>query len=554
MLSKLRHVLTALATIVLVSAPALAEDDITKIARVETDTITFKDVQIPFPADMLDGWGTDGEGMASVDITAKLMVYTLWGEPVVYCTATWGFNKAQTDNTLVTNIRGHAGNLPREAVDKIVLYDVKLNFFTSLTDNIWVTCDPGYFSKSDDPKLAFTMPESPDWGELFQDNGYDMGDRAERARSHYRELLKSGKISASLPHSVQTAQIDLHGVRKWLAEQDLKVVQQEQQQSAERSAERAAAATKAHNDDKPLNSSPENIDAYLGYMFESAYRDHRVGEVQARVNAYIPANRTLMAKADYLHKRIGQCMTFAIPSSHEEAPNSLVGYRDCLPSPLDALVMYSVGEDDDYRCGYKNKDGKVVLEAQYKSCYDELKGIGVVKRFEGTREETGSTIGLCSGKCSGGASTRYTMLVDVVKWVVINAKGEVLVHEDDTEPVFGFQATYFRLRDGNLVVTRRDEDTYQDLIYDNRLKLRLKLPEGWEYEGYSEDLILIKSREEVEDGYSSAYEYGYVGWDGKFAFDPMPAKEAKLFENGTAWIVDPDGTGFMYDKKGHIVR
>jgi hypothetical protein len=146
------------------------------------------------------------------------------------------------------------------------------------------------------------------------------------------------------------------------------------------------------------------------------------------------------------------------------------------------------------------------------------------------------------------------MLVDVVKWVVINAKGEVLVHEDDTEPVFGFQATHFSFLDGNLVVTRRDEDTYQELIYDNQLKLRLKLPEGWEYEGYSEDLILIKSREKVDDGYSRAYEYGYVGWDGKFAFDPMPAKEANVFENGKAWIVDPDGTGFLYDKKGRILE
>lgn len=554
MFAKLRRAFAALAIVFPVSVPAFADDDITKIGRVETDIITLKDVQIPFKAQMLDGWGSEGEGMASVDINAKLMIYTLWGEPVVYCTANWSFNKAQTDNTLVTNIKGVSGNLPREVLDTIVLYDVKINFFTSLTDNIWVTCDPGYFTKSDDTKLALSMPGSPSWEELFQDNGYDLGGREERAKSHYLELLETGKISSQAQHSVQTAQIDLHRVRKWLAEQNLKIVEQKQIQTSDRWQERKDAQLKAQRDDKPIKSSPESIDAFMQYLFEAVYRKQRVEEYKWRVNAYIPLNTSLMERSDSLFKKFRHCQSFTPPRSFEDAPNSVIGYRDCLPSPLDALVMYSVGEDDDYRCGYKNKDGKVVLEAQYKSCYDELKGIGVVKRFEGTREETGSTIGLCSGKCSGGASTRYTMLVDVVKWVVINAKGEVLVHEDDTEPVFGFQATHFSFLDGNLVVTRRDEDTYQELIYDNQLKLRLKLPEGWEYEGYSEDLILIKSREKVEDGYSSAYEYGYVGWDGKFAFDPMPAKEANVFENGKAWIVDPDGTGFLYDKKGRILE
>tara|TARA_R110001583_G_scaffold195356_1_gene372191 strand:- start:37471 stop:39099 length:1629 start_codon:yes stop_codon:yes gene_type:complete len=539
--SVIRFVFLIVTLILSLHPPAFAdEEDITRIDKVESDVITFKDVQVRFPAPMLDGWEATGEGTAWVDIRAKLLIYTLWGEPVVYCTANWTFKKAQTNNSFVSTIKGVGTYVPDDIAEKIDLYSVDLKFSSSLFENVWVECDPGIFGASGDPNVSFNIPGSPSWDDLFQSNGFEISDATKRAKSYYRDLLKTGKVQTNALHEVQKAHINLYAVGEWLAKRDQKIAQDKLDQARTR------------QNDIPDDPEKEISEADIQNLFESTFRAQRLEQIQDRFPTDIPVNEDLLARAENLKQQIASCPSFHQPDGFEDAPEALVSYRACLPSPLDELVKFSVDEGNDSRCGYKNKQGKVVLEAEYTNCSASLNGIGLVNKIVGTREINVPMFGLCSGRCSGGTVSHTTHTENITKWTIINSRGETLAQEGNAADFFGFEPYRFRFYDGYLVLTRKENDVEQDFVYDTRMKLKMSLPENWHYQGYSEGLFVLRSNADRND--DGEYLFGYYDFDGQFAFAPIEAKDADPFEKGLARVEFSDGDVLYFDKNGRYVR
>ncbi|MBT1065451.1 hypothetical protein KJY73_17825 [Bowmanella sp. Y26] len=215
-----------------VIASALANDSLDKKLnhRIETDVLKFRNVNVPFPASMLDGYEGDAEpnGMAVVDIDAKLAIYTLAGEPVVYCLATWAFKSAKT---AVNTIYGkNASNtayprLPQEVENKISLYRLKLKFHTELTSGNYIECDPGVMGKSASKDISFNVPDSPAWDAVFLNNSLSGHLSGSEAKSYYLRLLKQGGISVNAISEVLEAEINLFPAGNWLNQQKIQAIE-----------------------------------------------------------------------------------------------------------------------------------------------------------------------------------------------------------------------------------------------------------------------------------------------------------------------------------------
>lgn len=249
------------------SMPALAQPGADPNAKAEA---------VPGIAGRVDGRvsvqvnQSDASGFVVIDLKSAHRVWSLMGEPVAYCTASWSLV-----NLGMVTLHGKDGQqrplgglqVPPEVLREVGLIDVKMTIPLHERSaprhgapRYYVPCDMGVMNRGGDPAGSFNVPGSPDWKRFalhdrfkilpspqhwdFEGNYADVGEakamlKAGTSRYEIRNAL-GGEIPARY---VLRMAFDFEPVRTWLRAQESAQVAKQREQR-QREIRQALAASK----------------------------------------------------------------------------------------------------------------------------------------------------------------------------------------------------------------------------------------------------------------------------------------------------------------------
>lgn len=117
----------------------------------------------------------DDGSWATIRLNLDARVWTLMGEPVVFCSATWQLGTAQmktprSGGRVFDHIRA---NTPEAAWKRVALTDARFvlpldrRLGAGRVDTAWIVCDIGAAHPEGDPRPSFNVPGSPAWNRLL---------------------------------------------------------------------------------------------------------------------------------------------------------------------------------------------------------------------------------------------------------------------------------------------------------------------------------------------------------------------------------------------------
>lgn len=213
----------------------------------------------------------DDGSWATVRLDLNARVWTLMGEPVVFCTATWKLGTVQlktprSGDRVFDHIRS---NTPAAAWKRVALTEAR--FVVPLdrrlgggrVDTAWIVCDIGAAYPEGDPRPSFNVPGSPPWGRLLLNRvpGLD-GDKALQGADHWlpadearRFLADPGTTLRASAHQLDTLRLtlDVDALRAF----DERVLADEEARELERRRQGRRAAAAAD----PMSAMFDEVDA-----------------------------------------------------------------------------------------------------------------------------------------------------------------------------------------------------------------------------------------------------------------------------------------------------
>jgi hypothetical protein len=349
-------------------------------------------------------------GHVVVDVKMIAKLWTLMGEPVVYCSASWTLRDV-VGTSLVFERRGESRRLMRQGMPASVWKDVGLVDATfaiplvrkrpgSSAEKAWLPCNIGATNANGDPRGSFTVPGSPDWSRLlltpsrFQDTRRPWDDAANfMTAEEAKAFLKSPDTSMETvgrdrdvsSTMVLGMQFDFWSLIGW---QDDQYAAQEAKRVAERAAERRriaaiiaakrpAKSPQAPGDaPKPGNDLLDPFDA----MVEEIETITVNRDAEVRKSATASASSQTAARQEQRRRQLAArgCLandTATLDDLGAAADRAEAGHAKC--SSGAGLVAF---RDEQTRLyGYKRPDGSVHMEPRFEKAENFSEGLGQVK-------------------------------------------------------------------------------------------------------------------------------------------------------------------------------
>jgi len=348
-------------------------------------------------------------GHVWIDVKMIAKLWTLMGEPVVYCSASWTLRNAN----LTFTRRGESRVLLRQGMPASVWKDVDLidaKFAIPLVrkrsgrsaEKAWLPCDIGATNANGDPRGSFTVPGSPDWSRLlltptrFQDPSRPWDEAANfMTAAEAKAFLRSPDTSMETigrDRDVSTSMLLEMKFNFWslIGWQDDQYAAQEEKRVAERAAERRRVrdilAAKS-----PAKSPPTASDTPMPGNDLLDPFDEMVEEIEtttvnldAEVRKSTTARESSQTAARQEQRRrqlaARGCLgndTATLDDFGAAAVRAEEGHAKCSSGGA-GLVAFL---DDQTRLyGYQRPDGSVQIGPRFDSAENFSEGLGLVKQ------------------------------------------------------------------------------------------------------------------------------------------------------------------------------
>lgn len=332
----------------------------------------------------------DASGYVLLKLKAVAKVWTLMGEPVVYCSAAWSW----AGSNLQIEHRGERQflnvlNPPREVLDAIGLVEAKIAFPVYRkgqswreTPQTWVPCDLGALNGNGDPDGSFNVPGSPNWNRLLLIRNWRT-DRPWDDPAHFLGAAEAKALLASGEYEFRAGEngrlndgaalhfnFNLWPVRQWLDQQHAKkeaeklAERQRQREAYQRSMAVGSGSAKA---DDPFERMVQEVETTTATRTASADTERHDKE-----RRQVADNRAQRRQA---LARKGCLSAGAVAGDDLEAAaaRAEAGHARCAGG--DGVVAFREGGE----WGFKRPDGSVLMAPRFEQAYDFSEGLGLVR-------------------------------------------------------------------------------------------------------------------------------------------------------------------------------
>jgi len=350
-------------------------------------------------------------GSVIVDVKMIAKLWTLMGEPVVYCSASWTLRNVN----LTFTRRGESRvflrqeGMPASVWKDVDLIDAKFAIplvrkrSGSSPERAWLPCDIGATNANGDPRGSFTVPGSPNWSRLlltperFQNVNRRWDDAANyMTAAEAKAFLKSPDTSMETigrDRDFSTSVVLEMNFNFWslIGWQDDQYAAQEEKRVAERAAERRRvrdmiAAKRPGKPPqtpgdvpKPGNDPLDPFDA----MVEEIETTTVNRDAEVRQSATARESSQTAARQEQRRRQLAArgCLgndTATLDDLDAAAERAEAGHAKC--SSGAGLVAFRDSQGPLY--GYKRPDGSVHIEPRFEEAKNFSEGLGLVKSTE----------------------------------------------------------------------------------------------------------------------------------------------------------------------------
>ncbi len=350
-------------------------------------------------------------GQVIVDVKMIAKLWTLMGEPVVYCSASWTLRNAN----LTLTRRGESRvflrdeSMPASVWKDVDLIDAKFAIplvrkpSGSSPERAWLPCDIGATNANGDPRGSFTVPGSPDWSRLLlTPERFQNVNRRWNDAANYMTAAEAKAFLKSPDTSMETVGRNLGVSNSFVLEmqfnfwsligwQDDQYAAQEEKRVAERAAERRrvrdiiAAKRPAKSPQTPSEATKpgSNLLDPFDAMVEEIETTEVTRDAEVRKSATArESSQTAARQAQRRRQLAARGCHGSDPATLDDlgaaAERAEAGHAKC--SSGAGLVAFRDKEAHLY--GYKRPDGSVHIEPRFEEAKNFSEGLGLVKSTE----------------------------------------------------------------------------------------------------------------------------------------------------------------------------
>lgn len=335
--------------------------------RLDTDILSTNYL-FDIPADALP-IGELTDHYVNISVSAKYSLFSLMGEPVVFCTATWKLESLEHNGVSAIS------DIPPEVLKKVELYNLKLELnFVNGTDAA-IACDAGVPYPNGSANPSFNVPASPSWDQLFHTSVAAHTTEAQyikeinhlfpekKAKELFVNVIRANNNYPSV--RVLNAKIDVSPIKYYLLDQ-----QKDQLQKIQ------ASLPKPTQSNKQLNDTD-----LFSQVVEKAFVEKQVEQVSKKITQSRNASASTESSARINHEKKQrlqqQCAGFAMP---ETSLQQFALTDDNLSVCSYQLEVY---RDDNTRLyGYKDQHGNIKIPAKFSKVKKFYKNIALVQHPE----------------------------------------------------------------------------------------------------------------------------------------------------------------------------
>lgn len=348
-------------------------------------------------------------GSVIVDVNMIAKLWTLMGEPVVYCSASWTLRNAN----LTFTRRGEARVLlPPDMPTPVWFKDVDLvdaKFAIPLVrkrsgsspERAWLPCDIGATNANGDPRGSFTVPGSPDWSRLLlTPERFQNVNRPWDDPTNYMTAAEAKAFLKSPDTSMETIGRDRDVSNSIVLEmhfnfwsligwQDDQYAAQEEKRVAERAAERRrirdmiAAKRPGKPPQTPGDVPKPGTDPLDPFdaMVEEIETTTVNRDAEVRKSTTARESSQTAARQEQRRRQLAArgCLgndTATLDDLGAAAERAEAGHAKC--SSGAGLVAFRDSQGPLY--GYKRPDGSVHIEPRFEYAKNFSEGLGLVKQ------------------------------------------------------------------------------------------------------------------------------------------------------------------------------
>lgn len=327
-------------------------------------------------------------GHVTLDLKMVAKVWTLMGEPVVYCSASWKMRNASVD----IQRRGQwhrvtQQDMPAKTWDAVDLVQATIGYPIARKNqsfrevaHAWVPCDIGASNGSGDARGSFNVPGSPSWGQLLITRERFQGSRAWDAAPNWmpaaeaKAMLKSPDFELR-PLEAGNPPNDMGLVFEfnfwpWIGWLDERLAAQETQ----RVAERAKTRKKVGDSLDPFDAMVQEVET------TAAQRSAQADSSQADGARRQTAEQAAQRGRKLAQKGCLQAVDAAnpLPDFDAAAARAEAGHEKC----GSGIGVVAFRDKASGLSGYKRPDGSVLIEPRFANAESFSEGLGLVRGGE----------------------------------------------------------------------------------------------------------------------------------------------------------------------------
>lgn len=326
-------------------------------------------------------------GFVTLDLKMIAKVWTLMGEPVVYCSASWKMKGANVE----IQRRGQwhlldTQGMPAKVWDAVELVEATIAFPVAKkgqsyreTPHAWVPCDIGATNASGDPRGSFNVPGSPSWDRFLLSRARYQTQGPWNVPSNYlpaaaaKEMLKSPDYELQAPEPGRTQDNLSMGLQMdfnfwpWISWLDEQLASTE----AQRVAERAKSRKKVGDALDPFEAMVQEVETTSVQGATEADRRQARDAQQQSAGLVRQRRRALASKG---------CGSDLEPLADLDAAASRAeaGHEKC----GNGTGVVAFRDKDSSLFGFKRPDGSVLITPRFDKAENFSEGLALVRGAE----------------------------------------------------------------------------------------------------------------------------------------------------------------------------
>ncbi len=340
------------------------------------------------------------KGYLTIKLKAVAKVWTLMGEPVVYCSAAWslvGANlQTEHDKQWQPLLSPPAPRAVFDGIDMVQgtvafpLYRKGQSFRE--TPQAWLPCDLGAMNGNGNPKGSFNVPGSPDWSRFLMVRNRH-SDRPWNDAAQYLSAAEAKTLLASGQYELRAGEsgrlndgaalrfeFNFSSVRSWLAEQR---AQQQAEKLAERRRQRELREDIVRRNRAPQPGTAPARDADPFDVMVAELDTEAVSRAERAEKAQIGAERSRASDNHEQRRRVlaqRGCVDTAVSAGTDLDAAALQAeqmHARCASTV--GVTAFADRSGGSTLYGYKRPDGSVLISPRFERAENFSDGLGRVR-------------------------------------------------------------------------------------------------------------------------------------------------------------------------------